>query len=812
MKRFDRIFSLLIVFFFSTFQLQAGSTTTTATKDLFVSQTSGTNSDYLFIQNQYDPNSGAGAATKHAVIQFNKQTSHTIDAANLLLDVVFQYEGSATYLVWGVKDGAWEEDFDEDNLSYSDWEFNSNQNEGIWSQSSELGVYEASPDLHDVVPSNGFVEWLGDFSIEGVGGINQTLSISSNELLDFLNDDTNGIVTLVITGFGDIYSLNGEYLVLASSENDSYSGPRLVLEAEDKEIAATDDVFVRYNDTTNYGSDSHINVKNRPGQDGTERKGFLEFDIGNGGDYMSVELMLDVSIFSGASSMEFHVFGIQDNDATEDLDEANALYTDFPYLDGSGDGVENNSDAFYNDGVKLGSFIVTDADLNKTVAFSSDALNNMIDDDTNGKITLLITRNQTSNSMNSAFASTEHATLNPPRLYLRPNLVADTETVDMEITYSDVDGDGNPEMVLVLNNPGGGGTVVADPFAIADHLITIGYGLGSDTDFFDILSPTQQSGLLDAFEAVEVSQDCFSTASVSEVSADDLNDMFANITIAREYPVVTFDTRADLVTDLDSGGIELEASYSSCTLLEITLGNFSVTIDGPSAQAAMTITDDRITVGAEASLWTATVSASSDNGSSIGISGGASIGGVYDITYGDNGVYGATFPISANLTLSVYVSATDAENAYNKVMYAYNKTQDQFETWLGSEFYDELNQLGIMEDIDVIYQVHEAYDMVVNIERTSDEAYIFIKQQGQETLIVLEGTASDISADILDAFDEIGDFYNGFTTDLVGDINNWANTVAGTAAAVYTTAVDWVEDEISNIGNAIKKGLKKLFG
>ena len=55
----------------------------------------------------------------------------------------------------------------------------------------------------------------------------------------------------------------------------------------------------------------------------------------------------------------------------------------------------------------------------------------------------------------------------------------------------------------------------------------------------------------------------------------------------------------DYTFDIDRGSVSLEATYETCTLLDISLGNSSVTIDGPSATAALSLTTSRATVGAE---------------------------------------------------------------------------------------------------------------------------------------------------------------------------------------------------------------------
>src|SRR5690606_29443290 len=65
---------------------------------------------------------------------------------------------------------------------------------------------------------------------------------------------------------------------------------------------------------------------------------------------------------------------------------------------------------------KLGTLTISKSDVGSTVYFKSPALNRFLQSDQNGKVTFLITRKENA-SFGTGFASREHPTLQPARLY-----------------------------------------------------------------------------------------------------------------------------------------------------------------------------------------------------------------------------------------------------------------------------------------------------------------------------------------------------------------------------------------------------------
>ena len=145
------------------------------------------------------------------------------------------------------------------------------------------------------------------------------------------------------------------------------------------------------------------------------RKGVIEFDFQDPIVVKDASLMLDLSGLSNGTSGTFYVWGIDDSSALEHFNEATAHYNTFSSIfETSIDGINNNSNHLYGNAM-LGQFSVTTSDVGKTISFSSSALIDFINEDTDGVVTVILTRGS-NNSTNTAFASRQHATLNPPRL------------------------------------------------------------------------------------------------------------------------------------------------------------------------------------------------------------------------------------------------------------------------------------------------------------------------------------------------------------------------------------------------------------
>lgn len=792
MKHFFKSSLLLAAFFCLVHPVFSGSATITASQDVYVRMdepTTNYNNTNIAVRKVNDGTSGKN---NKAILQFEYQYGPYLNDAALLLDLkIFNSSAAQTIRVWGVLDGYTLEDFDEAATTYNNWT-------GIFDSSGD-GTNNNLNRLHDGNPSNtGGAAALGSFSVNGsdVGG---TISFTSDALVDFVQSDTNGKLTILLTASSN----NDEAVKFAANEDTTYSGPRLHLSADDETYEPSFDTYIRYNDnSTDYDDSTGILVKlSGNGSGTTTRVGIVKLAIAQNIVAKSSDLLLDLSQLSGGSSAEFYVWGLIDS-GVDMVNLQNLTWSNWEgIVDGSIDGVDSTNTAIYGN-EPLGTFSVDSSNIGQTVSFSSNSLNNLINDDTNGKITLLLTRVTNNNNLNSGFASSEHPTLQPPRLVVRPELERDTLTADSEIRMIDVDGDNEDDMVLVVNMPDGGGIVTADPFVIADYLIQTGYGLGLDTDFYDSLSSTQQISISDSFNVV-INTDCATSFVTSPVTADDLYNAVDSMSTDHEYQVGSFTVSTTLEADIESGEIALEISMESCTLLEVSYGNFSATIDGPSAQAAFVVTEDRIAFGAEYSYYTATVGYTSNSGSEASISASAGGGFFVDISLGQNGVYGATFPIAGNVSISLYISADDAEAVFNDMELLLTDQEGYIEELLGEDALENLD----MNNANLVSMVNNVQQSTIHVNKTANEITVFVRDAGEEVMVVFDNAYGAAAPIVSNALNSIANTTGNITDELLTFSNSAGNFVKST----WSTASGWIEGTVEDIGKGFVKWITGLW-
>lgn len=177
------------------------------------------------------------------------------------------------------------------------------------------------------------------------------------------------------------------------------------------------DSYVRKgNATTNFGTAGEVLVKDS-GTSTTTREGYLRFDFTNLPKVLTdATLSLDVSTNNSGGGdptpkqYTVNVFGLNDGHAGEGWIES-----------GAGSITWNNAPAndtlreyFTNDAVFLGRFTVPAVAAPNTVTFSALALKSFLTQDTDGRASILLTREGGNNNL--GFASKEHATLNAPAL------------------------------------------------------------------------------------------------------------------------------------------------------------------------------------------------------------------------------------------------------------------------------------------------------------------------------------------------------------------------------------------------------------
>jgi hypothetical protein len=164
---------------------------------------------------------------------------------------------------------------------------------------------------------------------------------------------------------------------------------------------------------TNFGAGASVGIKHDGGGGaiGNSRKGYLRFDITG---VLILDLELDVTVaIAAVPSGTYNVFGLNDGHAGEAWDESTITWNNAP-----GNDTLSKVDMLGAETTLLGTFFYGGAyPVGTHITFSSLALLNFALADTNGLLTLAITR-QTIDSSSLGIASKEHASLDAPTLHI----------------------------------------------------------------------------------------------------------------------------------------------------------------------------------------------------------------------------------------------------------------------------------------------------------------------------------------------------------------------------------------------------------
>jgi hypothetical protein len=164
----------------------------------------------------------------------------------------------------------------------------------------------------------------------------------------------------------------------------------------------------------NYGWWETIAIKHDSGTGLLQRKAYLRFDIDSVADPIEgvrLELVYVSHQYCSASPSTYNVYGLNDGHVGESWGESTITWNNAPANDNSGDGVLPGQASL------LGTFSVNFSTMSPSgvVLFSSSAFLDFVQSDTNGLITLIVTRQQR-NLCNEHFASKENATFAAPTL------------------------------------------------------------------------------------------------------------------------------------------------------------------------------------------------------------------------------------------------------------------------------------------------------------------------------------------------------------------------------------------------------------
>lgn len=733
----------------------------------------GSNTE-LVVKTKRNTNTNASYATQEAVIQFQINPTDKLTDAALYLDVsTFDENLSAGFYIWGIADDASVEDIDESTVTWSTFS-------NIVS-SNATGMDQSSTSLYDGDSSTTTRDALGTLTVTQ-SDLNRSVKFTSQALIDFINADTDGIITIVISR---ALRSNSFDTAFASSEHATLNPPRLFVQAEET-ITATDDTHIRYNSTEVNGGSSTIFVKNAGTTTSNTRQGIVEFDVTTGTKVENASIYLDVAGYNmGSYNLSlpeytyFWVWGVKDSTTSEDLNESTATYSTYSsLLDSSTDGVINgNVEA-------LGSFRVYSTDLNGTVSFTSTALVDFINADTNGKVTILLTRDNNNSYLNTHFASTEHTTLEGPRLWMQHQL-DDVTTPSYKFQYADVDHDGEEDLLVVVSNRGGGGYIIADPFQIAEFVYSTGNNFGYATELYDALSASQQSSLKTTINGL-------TGTTTTTVSATLLQTTISGLPDGRTYEVTLFSG------DASFGVMDMSVSFTALSVSTTEQGLGYASVDVGTVDAAMTVTDEGLALGAEANVVVVTLGVGSEKGSTASLNVGAGAGMFAELKYGKDGQYGFSLPlVVVPVGITIYVEGSDAINVWNHCQVTVVAWGGSLRTW---------TELGWDEAIDWSNDVYAVASDKVNdgfiyVENSYGISVVWVNEAGIDTKTWLSGTTSTVASEVDYAVGTAQGALISTASNAATSVSSWVSTTATTVTSAYNSVSGWIDGAASTVSS-----------
>ena len=740
----------------------------------------------LVVKLKRDVNTDQSYNAVATVIRFQINTTDRAKDAALSLDLArFDEAVTCGFRIWGIHENTVAETFEEETAKWSTFHPTINDTAVGVATHPLWGV------LFDGNPATPEADPLGTITLTQAD-LNKTVRFSSAALVNFINADKDGTISFIITR---VLRSNSFDTAFASKEHPTLSGPRLFIHAEET-LGAAADTFARYGDSTAYGTQSNILVKNNGGTHANTRKGVVRFEMTPGTKVEKATVRLDVANYfqdvgTIPESLDFVIFGIRDGAAAESFDEATAKHATFSNeIDSSSDGVQNsNVDS-------LGKVRVLRTDVGKTVSFTSNALVDFINADTNGKITLILVRAQYTPYLNFAFAARENTTLSGPRLAIT-HALDDAPAPTMKFVYQDTDGDNAPELLLVAELPGGNGFVVRDPFVIAEALRTVGYNFGVGTNFWDTLSVTQKAGLLATVSDL--------VANVgTTVEAAELDAARANLPSMRTYSVASFNG------DFEQSRQGLSFSGSLVSSSSQNALGYSYAEVG-SVQSAAMVTDSGLALGSEANFFVIGAGVGDPNGTTAAINLSGGVGLYTEIKYGQNGQYGFSVPlVVVPVGVAVYVKGEDAVAAYNTV--------GGMAVFYGVTLYDTvhyINQWNINFTNDVRVAVADTFkDARVLITHHAGVAVVWTRQAAREATVWLSGTTTEIGAQLEDAVSTVGSALEDTTQNAAAEITSWSQSAGSVVNSTLDSVEGWVEggtDEVEDLASDVSSGAEEVY-
>jgi len=352
--------------------------------------------------------SGGKYNTRKSYVRFDLSSIDAKHVTDATLKFTVGGHGNATLSIWGYKDGIPNYDAGSKHvIGDRVW------TDGAGGSSDEITLNTAPATWYDsgyyygasMYPSKCYGgAKLGELSMNVIDG---SVLLFTNNVTSFIQSDTTGDATFMFT------LSNSAYTWIASREHATYAPPQLVLTIDRqlyRMITVTNDTYVKRGDNTAHGSETTMTIKNNSGNSEYDRNLYLQFDLSDIDHSIiptNATLKIDPTSIAGGTH-DVYVTAVKEDAAAEHFDEATLTQYNSDVWADNDTGVDPTKVT------ALGTVEVSSA--GSTLSFSSAALLQAVEDDTDNILTLVLYRGVS--NYGDQIAAKEHPSLHPPRLLI----------------------------------------------------------------------------------------------------------------------------------------------------------------------------------------------------------------------------------------------------------------------------------------------------------------------------------------------------------------------------------------------------------
>ena len=395
---------------------------------------------------------------------------------------------------------------------------------------------------------------------------------------------------------------------------------------------------------------------------------------------------------------------------------------------------------------------------------------------------------------------------------------------DYNMAFTDLDDDGENELVLVAVHANGQAFLTFDPFGIAHHLHTL--GIDVDQAYWDALSPTQQALLDDQTAGQRTGENSGASA------LESVQTMLSGRAVVGAYAAVEMHLAQDSTqsngwrAQVTVGGVEYESepgpygdnfvmrTYAVEIEASALDGNITATVTVGEVRSEQYVDKDGVAYANEANLVSAGVVLGDSEGSHIGFSASVGSGGGAAASWGRDDQYGFTLPIG-KFGIAIYISGEDAKTVAREIT---NLAVDGYAEGSEASVYAwswTANKAKTFGAGTQVWFTSAADDTRVFIHRKTDEVEgnLFTAQDATTDFFVVSGTASwelAVNSAVSSALDEVT---NGATavgsafSAALSEVSNTVDVIAGGTAEAYAA----VSSGAVNTAKSLIKKFKKFF-